>query len=134
MTEKAKVIDVRDLGQQFGPTTETVGSDILNGFDGGQVVLSGDISVRLTDFGDRQMASDNMAVILSKADRDTVGEAIGYLSTWALNGYPFCFVFIGGNGEMEAVYRKARDGSPYVIGAIPHFGDDGRIERYSFHS
>lgn len=65
-------------------------------------------------------------------DARAINLAIGHLSQWSMNTYPFVDINLQGRkGEMEllAVYRKEKDGKPeYVIGAVWH--DD----HFGFHS
>jgi hypothetical protein len=57
--------------------------------------------------------------------------ALGYLATWALDGYDTVDVFLDGGDDLVAVYKdSASPGKKYVIGAV------WREERneFSFHS
>jgi hypothetical protein len=54
-------------------------------------------------------------------------QALGYLSTWNLN-YPIVNIYLDGNTDMVAVYKRADLETGYVIGAVWH------EDHYGFHS
>jgi hypothetical protein len=55
--------------------------------------------------------------------------AIGYLSTWSMDSYPYVKIFRDGKeSDLVAVYHNAEGDRKYVIGAVWH------IDNYGFHS
>ena len=62
---------------------------------------------------------------------DKLWEAIGYLSSWAVDTYPECEIFVDRPAtslDLLAVYKNPKKGQQYVIGAVWH------DTHYGYHS
>jgi hypothetical protein len=57
-------------------------------------------------------------------------QALGYLTSWALDAYDEVNIFPDGLHDLIAVYTRTGTESKYVIGAI----FDKQTGKYSFHS
>jgi len=57
-------------------------------------------------------------------------QALGYLTSWALDAYDEVNIFPDGSNDLIAVYTQSGTENKYVIGAVM----DPQTGKYSFHS